>query len=105
MKNKGNENSDTLLEVNNLKVHIKIDEGILKAVDGVSFSLKRGKTMGLVGESGCGKSLTSKAIIGINPDVCKTTGEILFYDSEKKETINWFNLVLKFELFVVEKYQ
>ena len=85
-------NNDILLRVNNLKVHIKVDEGILKAVDGVSFSIKKGKTMGLVGESGCGKSLTSKAILGINPKVCSTTGEVWFYDSEKKEAINLLKL-------------
>ncbi len=92
MRCEDRKNNDILLEVRNLKVHIKLDEGILKAVDGVSFPIKRGKTMGLVGESGCGKSLTSKAIISINPDICQTTGEVLFYDSEKNEIINLLEL-------------
>ena len=69
---------NNLLEIKDLKVYIKIDEGTLQAVDGISFHMQKGKTMGLVGESGCGKSLTAKAILGINPDNCKSSGEILF---------------------------
>lgn len=87
-----NEYDDILLVLNDVKVHIKTDEGILKAVDGVNFSIKKGKTMGLVGESGCGKSLTSKAILAINPNNCKTTGKILFYKKNQSEPINLLNL-------------
>ncbi|WP_306220655.1 ABC transporter ATP-binding protein [Cohnella sp. WQ 127256] len=57
-----------------------MDKGVMHAVDGVDFEIKRGKTLGLVGESGCGKSLTSRSIIGINPKECETTG-IIQYDS------------------------
>jgi len=65
-----NNNTDTLLEVRNLKLHFPIEEGVLlkkqvgaiRAVDGVSFDIKRGETLGLVGESGCGKSTTARAI-------------------------------------------
>ena len=60
---------DNILEVKDLHVDIKMAEGLLTAVRGVNFEMKKGETLGLVGESGCGKSLTCKAILGIN-DVC-----------------------------------
>lgn len=69
---------ETVIEVKDLKVNIKIDDGILTAVRGVDFSIYKGETLGLVGESGCGKSLTSKAILGINTKNCTATGEIIF---------------------------
>ncbi len=85
-------NREMLLVLDDVKVHIKTDEGILKAVDGVNFSIKKGKTMGLVGESGCGKSLTSKAILAINPDNCKTMGRILFYKKDEDKPIDLASL-------------
>jgi len=57
----------TLLEVKDLKVHFKIHDGWVKAVDGVSFSIDRGETMGLVGESGCGKTTAAYAITQLLP--------------------------------------
>lgn len=57
-----------MLEVDNLRVYFKIHNGEVKAVDGVSFTLDRGETMGLVGESGCGKSTTAFAITRLLPD-------------------------------------
>ena len=64
---------ENILEVRDLKVWFPIKKGIfshttgyVKAVDGVSFDLKRGETLGVVGESGCGKSTTSRAILGLN---------------------------------------
>lgn len=65
-----------LLEVKDLKKHFHIAHNqVLKAVDGVSFEIKKGETLGLVGESGCGKSTLGRVIMGIYP---KTSGEILF---------------------------
>ena len=55
--------SDTLLEVKNLKKYFKTPRGLLHAVDDVSFTIERGKTLGVVGESGCGKSNTGRAIL------------------------------------------
>src|SRR3954470_17844184 len=69
----------SLLEVRDLKTHFKTDDGIVKAVDGVSFSVEKGKTLGIVGESGSGKSVTCLTIMGLNPRANTTTsGEALF---------------------------
>jgi oligopeptide/dipeptide ABC transporter ATP-binding protein len=56
-------NADTILEVKNLRTYFGLDEGVLKAVDDVDFSIKRGKTLGIIGESGCGKSVTAHSIL------------------------------------------
>ena len=83
--------NDTIIEIKDLKINIKIDEGTLTAVRGVNFEIKKGETLGLVGESGCGKSLTSKAILGINDKKCKTTGEIIF-DTDDMGKVNLLEL-------------
>ena len=74
------ENIQPIIQVKNLGVNIKMDEGLLTPVRGVDFEIHPGETLGLVGESGCGKSLTSKAILAINEKKCTATGEILFED-------------------------
>ena len=76
------ETKQPIIQVKNLGVNIKMDEGLLTPVRGVDFEIMPGETLGLVGESGCGKSLTSKAILGINDKKCKSTGEILFRDDQ-----------------------
>ncbi len=51
--------ADKILEVKNLKTHFHTSKGVVKAVNGINFSVEKGKTLGIVGESGCGKSITS----------------------------------------------
>jgi oligopeptide/dipeptide ABC transporter ATP-binding protein len=58
---------ETILDVRNLHTHFFLRRGVVKAVDGVSFSLKRGEVLGLVGESGCGKSLTALSLMRLLP--------------------------------------
>jgi peptide/nickel transport system ATP-binding protein/oligopeptide transport system ATP-binding protein len=58
---------EKLLEVRGLKTHFTTDRGEFRAVDGISFSVPRGRTVGLVGESGCGKSVTSLSVMGLIP--------------------------------------
>ena len=67
--------ADTLLDVQDLRVTFHLDEGRLQAVDGVSFKVRRRKTLGLVGESGCGKSVTAQAIMRIVPKPGKVDGK------------------------------
>lgn len=71
-----------ILEVRNLQTHFFTDKGVVPAVDGVSFSLYEGEVLGIVGESGCGKSVTSLSIMGLipSPPGKIVGGEILFQE-------------------------
>jgi oligopeptide transport system ATP-binding protein len=77
-----------MLEVNNLKTHFKTQDGVVKSVDGVSFSLEPGETLGIVGESGSGKSVTALSIMQLNPKppVEYPEGEILFEGQDLLKT-------------------
>jgi len=71
---------DVLLEVTDLKTHFFLDEGTVRAVDGVTFDIKRGHTLGVVGESGCGKSVTGQSILRIVPHPGRIVeGQILMH--------------------------
>ncbi len=70
-------NPDELIRIQNLKVVFPLDEGTVQALDGVNLSIKRGRVLGVVGESGCGKSITARSILRIIPDPGKIEeGEI-----------------------------
>ena len=73
MKNK-------LLEIKNLKTFFQTDKGIIPAVDDISFDIYKGETLGLVGESGCGKSVTAHSIMRLIPEPTGKIkgGQILF---------------------------
>jgi oligopeptide/dipeptide ABC transporter ATP-binding protein len=69
-----------LLELKDLKTYFHVDVGTVRAVDGASFEIERGRTLGVVGESGCGKSVTAQSILRIVPKPGKIMdGEILYY--------------------------
>jgi peptide/nickel transport system ATP-binding protein len=71
-----------LLEVDDVRTWFQTDRGLVRAVDGVSFSLERGKTIGIVGESGCGKSVLSRSVMGLLPSNAQRTGSIRFEGRE-----------------------
>jgi peptide/nickel transport system ATP-binding protein len=81
---------EPLVRVNDLHVEFDVRDGIVHAVDGASFTIYRGQTLGIIGESGCGKSITAKAIMNMVPKPGKMRGEITFYEktsSNGDETI------------------
>ena len=71
-----------LLEVTDLSVMLQTHRGLARAVRNVSFALERGETLGLVGESGCGKSITALSLMGLLPESATTTGSIRFDGQE-----------------------
>jgi peptide/nickel transport system ATP-binding protein/oligopeptide transport system ATP-binding protein len=90
-----NSSNEPILQVNNLKTYFQTTGGLLKAVDDVSFYVNRGETLGIVGESGCGKSVTCHSIMRLVPEPPGRYegGEILFdgvdvLQMKKKELIN-----------------
>ncbi|NJM41600.1 MAG: ABC transporter ATP-binding protein, partial [Anaerolineae bacterium] len=70
---------DLMLDIQGLKTHFYTEDGVVKAVDGVDLYIKRGETLGVVGESGCGKSVTSLSIMRlVAPPGKITEGKIMF---------------------------
>src|SRR5437868_10500901 len=71
--------AETLLDVEDLHVHFATEDGVVRAVDGVSFKLERGKVLGIVGESGSGKSVTAMTLMGLTRGVnARFEGEVLY---------------------------
>jgi oligopeptide/dipeptide ABC transporter ATP-binding protein len=76
---------DILVEIKDLRTHFFLAEGVVRAVDGCDLTLKRGKTLGIVGESGCGKSMTAYSVMRlISPPGKLVGGDILYYRSEQR---------------------
>ncbi len=70
----------TLLEVKGLRTYFPLDEGLVRAVDGAEFEIKQGQTLAVVGESGCGKSVTAQSILRIVPPPGRIVeGELLYH--------------------------
>ncbi len=84
------EGNNLLVEVKGLRLCFIMTEGKLQVVDGFSFEMRKNETLGLAGESGCGKSVTAAAILRANPPRRKLEGEILFHQNSgnKKKTID-----------------
>ena len=75
---------EVILQVKDLRTYFNTDEGVVKAVDGITFSLRKGETMGIVGESGSGKSVTNLSIMNLipNPPGKIMGGEVLFHGED-----------------------
>lgn len=80
-----NPTAKPILEVRNLSIYFPNRYGDIALVDNISFTVNEGETMGLVGESGCGKSITAFSVIGLLPKTAKITGKILFTDRYGKQ--------------------
>ena len=81
-----------LLEIKNLRTYFYTDTGVVKAVDGVSFDVPRRTTVGLVGESGCGKSVTARSILQIVPPPGKIVGGSILYNDKNSHSIDLLRL-------------
>lgn len=89
---------DNILEVRNLHISFRTQQGILKAVRGVEFDLRRGETLAIVGESGSGKSVTSRAIIGILAgNAIHEEGSIYYYSDDVKNLKKYQEVISKGE--------
>ncbi|GAA3402092.1 ABC transporter ATP-binding protein [Paenibacillus hodogayensis] len=71
------QNEEVILQLNEVRAHFRVKEGLLKAVDGIGLAIRRRRTLGIVGESGCGKSVTSQAILRLLPAFATVSGEML----------------------------
>ena len=78
-----------LLEIKNLTIGIHENGGEYTAVDGISYEVRRGEILGVVGESGCGKSITNLAVMGLlNDQLSVTGGEIIYHEPPAKTAEN-----------------
>ena len=91
-------NNEPLLIVRNLKTHFVTWKGVVKALDGVDFEIYPGETLGLVGETGCGKSVTSYSIMGLLPPTQGTIvdGKIIFNGIELTKNVGK-DVVIKYK--------
>lgn len=82
LQTEGRISDGTLLDVADLKTHFRTERGLVRAVDGVTFTLERGKALGVVGESGSGKTVLSRAIMGLLPSTAVLNGSVKFAGQE-----------------------
>jgi peptide/nickel transport system ATP-binding protein len=81
--------TDVLLEIKDLKISFPLDEGVVRAVEGVSLTVRRGEVLGVVGESGCGKTVTAQSVLRIIPSPGRIdAGQILFHAPSVSESSN-----------------
>ena len=75
---------EPLLDISGLRTHFMLDTGVIRAVDGLDLTLHRGETLGIIGESGCGKSVTAHSILRLipSPPGKIVDGEILFHPDD-----------------------
>ncbi len=78
--------NEPLIEVKDLRVEFDVREGTVKAVDGFNLTIRRGETVGVIGESGCGKSVTARAILAMIPKPGKVTGGQILYHRPRRST-------------------
>src|SRR6056297_1233704 len=76
-----NKDKKPLLQVKDLKTHFHTEDGLVKAVDGISYEVYPGETLGIVGESGCGKSVNSLSIMRLLESNSEVSGKITFEDT------------------------
>ena len=76
--------NNVLVDVRDLAVYFHIEQGIVKAVDGVSFKIEKGKSLGVVGESGCGKTITALSLLLLHPqpEGQIESGNIYYYPND-----------------------
>jgi peptide/nickel transport system ATP-binding protein len=82
LQTEGRVTEGILLDVKDLKTHFRTERGLVRAVDGVTFSLERGKALGIVGESGSGKTVLSRTIMGLLPSTAVLSGSVEFAGQE-----------------------
>src|SRR5688572_26837647 len=88
-------NTDSpVLQVEELRTQFRTLDGILKAVDGLTFALQNGKCLGIVGESGCGKSVAARSILRLLPQAI-TTGQILYRPKDSDKAVDLVKLDAK----------
>ena len=78
----------SVIEVNNLRTYFNLDDGVLKAVDGVSFDVASKRTLGIIGESGCGKSVTAQSILRIVPNPGQIVGGQILLQTDEEEPVD-----------------
>lgn len=94
----------TILKIDDLKCHYSTDSSVTKAVDGVSFELKEGEIVGLIGESGSGKTTIALSIVGLLPENAKRSGEIAYCGTDLSvipeddmNTFRWTDIAIVFQ--------